>query len=125
MGGKPKQDKLDKPKPKRRVRPRLDLGMVDELAKYINAGAHVKVAAQMLGLSPATVYGWMKRGKEEAERISAGYDPRNTHIMVHALYRKATYASASNQMALVMMLQGEAAEGNVDAAKWLLQTPSL
>lgn len=99
---------------------KLTKTLADEISRFVSAGGHIKTAAEMVGITPATVYKWFKEGKREAERIAKGERPLASRIMHHYLWKKIAHARSSNQMALLMTIQREASEGNIQAAQWLL-----
>lgn len=99
---------------------KLTKAVADELARFVSAGGHIKTAAEMVGLTPTTVYKWFKEGRAESERISHGERPRASRIIHHYLWTKVSHARSSNQLALVMTIQRAASEGNISAAQWLL-----
>lgn len=94
----------------------------EEIVKYLRAGNYVETAAAYAGLSKASVYNWMRRGRREIERVED--DPRRKIREEEQPYVDFLYAVEKAQARAEMTsiaLINRASETQWQAAAWRLE----
>ena len=94
----------------------------EEIVKYLRAGNYVETAAAYAGLSKASVYNWMRRGRREIERVED--DPRRKIREEEQPYVDFLYAvekaQARAEITSVALIN-RASETQWQAAAWRLE----
>lgn len=113
--GRPKGAKDKKPR-KRPLpgggRPRLlTESLISEMCGYIREGNYIETAANMVGVSKASVFAWMKEGHAARRATERGDEPDPKHalslLFLDSIKRAEAEAEVENMKALRLMA-GEA-----------------
>lgn len=94
----------------------------EEIIKYLRAGNYVETAAAYAGLSKASVYNWLRRGRREIERVED--DPKRKIRKEEQPYVDFLYAVEKAQAGAEMTsiaLINRASEVQWQAAAWRLE----
>lgn len=102
----------------------LDDPKVKLLLQALTAGNYVEVSCAYAGLSVATVYQWLDKGRKEKERRANGEkaDPSKTTYI--ELLEAIESARAKAVVANVAVIQQAARSGTWQAAAWWLERTS-
>lgn len=94
------------------------------IAELVSAGNNVDTAAAAAGISEATFYDWMARGRAERERLAAGKrsKPKASEEIYLQFLEAIEKARAEAEARLVLLIHKAAQEPRTwQAAAWLLE----
>ena len=94
------------------------------IAELVAAGNNVDTAAAAAGISEATFYGWMARGRAERDRLASSKraKPKATEEMYLQFLEAVEKARAEAEARLVLLISKAAQEPRTwQAAAWLLE----
>jgi hypothetical protein len=94
---------------------------VERLIEALNAGNYLEHACDYAGIGKSTVYRWLDRGQNEAERIDAGNEPNPDEHTYLELWDAIKKARASAMVRNVAIIQQAARGGTWQAAAWWLE----
>lgn len=104
----------------RKVTP-IDDVRVKNLIEALNAGNYVDHACDYAGIGKSTIYRWIDRGQNEADRIEAGGKPDPHEKQYLELWEAIKKARASAMVRNVAIIQQAARNGTWQAAAWWLE----
>lgn len=89
----------------------------------LKTGCYVETACLYAGISVATMYNWVERGKRERERLTVfpdelGYE---TEVVFLEFLEAVEKARATAELRAVAQIQKAASEGTWQAASWYLE----
>jgi hypothetical protein len=100
----------------------LNESKIDALLSAVRGGSDLDTACHFAGLSNASVYRWLERGKAEQMRIEAGMQPIDSETDFLELWEELKRARAAAIMRNLTHVQKAAAETWKAAAWWLERT---
>ncbi len=99
----------------------IDPDIIKRVEDAIRVGNYVEDACEYAGLSRHTLYSWMRRGREEADRIAAGADPNPAEAIYVNILNTIEKARAEAVVRNVTLIQNAARDGSWQAAAWWLE----
>lgn len=95
----------------------------DEILKEVSAGVNLHTATMMSGLSLASVYTVMERGKLESDRLQNNpkLKPKKTEEVHLDFWIKLNKANSIADAVIERSLHRAAVDGDVKAQQWYLQ----
>ena len=92
--GKAKRAQVVKPDPALGRRPLLDRVLIRKIADAVGRGSFLHVAAESVGVSRRTLFGWLERGRDLAGRVEAGEVLDEREVLHVELLHAVTMAHA-------------------------------
>jgi transposase len=99
----------------------VDDPKVKLLLQALQAGNYVEVSCAYAGLSVATIYQWMDKGRKEKEHIANGGTPHSDQSSYVEILEAIESARAKAIVANVAVIQQAARSGTWQAAAWWLE----
>lgn len=99
----------------------MDKKALEKLVLAVRSGTNLETSAHYAGLSVATVYKNLERGKAEAQRIENGEKPKPDEAEYLKLWQDLTSARAEAVVRNVTVIQQAAQNGNWQASAWWLE----
>jgi len=87
----------------------------------LEAGGYIDDACEAVGVDPSTYYKWLKRGKDEEERLNAGLDPDPKHTLFFEFFQAVRKANAEGVMSHILNIDHHAKDGTWQASAWILE----
>lgn len=87
----------------------------------LEAGGYVDEACQAVGIDESTYYNWLKRGKDEEDRINAGIAPTPKETPFFEFFKAVRQAQAEGIMSHLMNIDHHAKNGTWQASAWILE----
>jgi len=107
--------------PRGRKPSKVDDPKVKLLLQALSAGNYVEVSCAYAGISVATVYQWLEKGRQEKQRIENGGKPDPNKATYVELLEAIETARAKAVVANVAIIQQAARNGTWQAAAWWLE----
>lgn len=93
----------------------------EKIVSALNAGNYQDTAARYAGITRATFYNWLERGRIERERIESGEKPSKSEAIYVEFIEAIEQARANAEVRAVALIQKAATEGNWRAAQFFLE----
>jgi transposase len=93
----------------------------ERVVSALNAGNYQDTAARYAGITRATFYNWLERGRIERERIAAGEKALKPERIYLDFLDAVENARANAEVRSVALIQKAANEGTWQAAAWFLE----
>lgn len=91
------------------------------IVQSIAGGAFATTAAHAAGVSKATYFRWLQRGRQATERAEQGADVPLSEAPFQAFYEDVSQADANVEIAVASILYQAARAGDWRAGAWLLE----
>lgn len=99
---------------------KLNPDMIQRICRVIHAGNYIETAAAYAGISKSSLYDWMKRGREERDRIGSGMPPVEGEAIYLEFLDSIEKALAAGEIRDVAII-AKAAEDTWQASAWRLE----
>ena len=93
----------------------------DAIVTMLEAGGYIEDACEAVGIDPRTYYHWLKRGKDEEDRINADIAPTPNETPFLQFFQAVRKAQADGIMQHVMNIDHHAKNGTWQASAWILE----
>lgn len=115
--------KVAKTPAKKGRRTSLNPEVQERIVEALKSGCYVEEAVTYVGISVATVYNWMDRGRKERNRLQAFPDsePDTTEVVFLEFLEAVEKARAASQIRAIAQIQKAASDGTWQAAAWYLE----
>lgn len=94
--------------------------LTDEITKVVRAGNYIETAAAYAGISKSSLYNWLRRGREERERVERGEKPKARESVYLGFLDAVEKALAQSEIRDVTMI-AKAAQDSWQASAWRLE----
>lgn len=96
---------------------------VETILEALKTGCYIETACLYAGISVATMYNWLERGKRERERLQVLEDETvtETEVIYLEFLEAVEKARASAELRAVAQIQTAAATGQWQASAWYLE----
>jgi hypothetical protein len=102
-------------------RSKLDANVQAKIVEAVGTGNYLDVSARYAGITPATLHSWMKRGRDELERVENGAKSNEKETVYVEFLDAVEKARAVSETSAVALIRRAAVNGTWQAAAWYLE----
>lgn len=93
----------------------------EKVIEAVGTGNYLEVAARYAGISSATLFAWMDRGRKEVERREKDENPDEKEGIYVEFLEAVEKARAVSETSAVALIRRAAVNGSWQAAAWYLE----